>query len=276
MANYTAADVKALRERTGAGMLDCKKALESADGDIEKAIEVLREHGLKGVSKREDRSTENGLVTAKVDGNRAYLLELACETDFVAKSDRFISLADKVTEAIASIGAETVADALAAPLDGRTVGDAITDESAVIGEKLALTRLAKVSAETFAIYLHRTNPDLPPQVGVIVGYSGGDADTARGIAQHIAFADPSYLTREDVPAETVATERKIAEEASRNEGKPEQALPKIIEGRLTGFFKQVVLLDQPYALETKVSVQKVAADAGLSISGFARFRVGTL
>lgn len=276
MANYTAADVKALRERTGAGMLDCKKALEEAEGDVEKAIEVLRQHGLKGVSKREDRTTENGLVTAKVDGNRAYLIELACETDFVAKADRFIALADKVSDAIAAIGAETVEAALAAPLDGRTVAEVITDESAVIGEKLALTRIAKISADSFSIYLHRTNPDLPPQVGVVVGYNGGDSDTARSVAQHIAFADPSYLTREEVPEETVAKEREIAEEAARNEGKPEAALSKIIEGRVTGFYKQVVLLDQPYALDSKLSVQKVVDDAGIALTGFARFRVGAL
>lgn len=276
MANYTAADVKALRERTGAGMLDCKKALEEADGDVEKAIEVLRQHGLKGVSKREDRTTENGLVTAKIDGQKAYLIELSCETDFVAKAERFIELADKVAAAVASIGAETAEDALAAPLDGRTIAEVITDESAVIGEKLALTRVAKLAADDFSVYLHKTNPDLPPQVGVVLAYSGGDSDTARSIAQHIAFADPSFLTREEVPADTVAKEREIAEEAARNEGKPEAALPKIIEGRLTGFFKQVVLLDQPFALDSKVSIEKVAADAGIAIKGFARFRVGSI
>ncbi|HHW51339.1 MAG TPA: elongation factor Ts [Pseudoclavibacter sp.] len=276
MAKYTAADVKALRERTGAGMLDCKKALDGADGDIEKAIEILREHGLKGVSKREDRTTENGLVAAKVDGERAYLIELACETDFVAKAERFITLGDTVLDAVASFGAETVDAALAAPLDGRTVAEVITDESAVIGEKLALTRIAKVNGEKFAIYLHRTNPDLPPQVGVVIGYSGGDSDTARSLAQHIAFADPTYLTREDVPADLVDKEHQIAEEAARNEGKPEAALQKIVEGRVTGFYKQVVLLDQPYAHDSKVSVQKVLDDAQMSVSGFARFRVGSL
>ncbi len=275
MANYTVAEVKALRERTGAGMLDCKKALDEADGDIEKAIEILRTHGLKGVSKREDRTTENGLIAAKVDGKRAYLIELACETDFVAKAERFISLAETVVTAIAAVGAETLEDALAAPLDGRTVAEVITDESAIIGEKIVLTRLKKVSGETFTVYLHRTNPDLPPQVGVIIGYSGGDSDTARSVAQHIAFADPTYLTREEVPAELVAKETQIAEDTSRAEGKPEAALAKIIEGRMNGFYKQVVLLDQPFALDSKLSIRKVLDDASISVSGFARFKVGS-
>lgn len=275
MANYTVADVKALRERTGAGMLDCKKALEEADGDIEKAVEVLRVHGLKGVAKREDRTTENGLVAATVDGTKAYLLELACETDFVAKSPRFIELADRVVAAVASIGAGSASDALSAPLDGSTVGEVITSESAVIGEKLALTRLARVEAEKFSVYLHHTSPDLPPQVGVVVGYAGDDSETARSIAQHIAFADPTYLSRDDVPEDVVANETRIAEETARNEGKPERALPKIIEGRVNGFFKQVVLLDQEYVRDNKLTIKQVADAAGIEIQGYARFRVGT-
>lgn len=274
MANYTAADVKALRERTGSGMLDCKKALEEADGDLDKALEVLRVKGLKGVAKREGRTTSEGLVTGKAGEGRATLIELASETDFVAKSQKFIELADKVLEATVAAGADSLEAGLAAAVDGKTVADLITDESAVLGEKVELRRLASLTGEAFSIYLHKTSPDLPPQVGVLVAYTGSDADTARGVAQHISFADPSFLTRDEVPADQVENERRIAEETAKNEGKPEAALPKIVEGRLTGYFKQIVLLDQQYARDNKLSIAKVLDEAGLTVTGFARFRVG--
>ncbi|MCD7100879.1 translation elongation factor Ts [Pseudoclavibacter sp. 13-3] len=274
MANYTAADVKALRERTGSGMLDCKKALDEAEGDVEKAIELLRVKGLKGVAKREGRTTTNGLIAAKVDGRRAYLIELACETDFVAKNERFIELAEQVLTAIAEVGAADLTAALAAPVEGKNVEELITDTSAIIGEKVELRRLTQLEGEHFAVYLHRTNPDLPPQLGVIVSYDGDDSETAHSIAQHISFADPKYMTREEVPAEDVENERRIAEETSRNEGKPEKALPRIVEGRLNGFFKTIVLPDQDYARDHKLSIAQVLKDAGLTVNSFVRFRVG--
>jgi elongation factor Ts len=275
MANISIADIKALREQLGTGMVDTKKALEEADGDIEKATEILRLKGAKGNAKRADRSTSEGLVAAKENGNgTATMIELACETDFVAKGEKFIALADKVLDAAAAAGATTVEEALAAPAGSQTVAELIGDEAAILGEKVELRRIAVVNGEHFAIYLHKTSKDLPPQVGVVLGYAGDDAETARSIAQHISFANPTYLTREDVPADEVENERRIVEEISRNEGKPEAALPKIIEGRLGAYFKQVALLEQEYARDNKLVVGNVAKDAGITVTGFARFKVG--
>jgi len=274
MADFSLADLKTLRERLGTGMVDSKNALVEAGGDLEKATEILRLKGAKSNAKRSDRSTSEGLVAASENGSTTTLIELACETDFVAKSDKFVALGDKVIAAVAAAGATTVEEGLAAASGSETVADLIGNEAAILGEKIELRRLAVVSGEKFAVYLHRTNKDLPPQVGVVVGYSGDDADTARSVAQHISFADPQFLTSDEIPAETVENERRIVEEISRGEGKPEAALPKIIEGRVAAFFKQVSLLDQDYAKDNKLSVKKVLADAGLTVSGFARFKVG--
>ncbi|GAB3616838.1 translation elongation factor Ts [Okibacterium endophyticum] len=274
MANFSVADVKALREQLGTGMVDTKNALVEADGDIEKATEILRLKGAKGNAKRADRSTSEGLVAASQQPGSTTLIELACETDFVAKNERFVALADKVLEAVAAAGSTTVDAALAAPAGDKTVATLIDDEAAIIGEKVELRRVAVVTGDNVEVYLHRTSKDLPPQIGVAVGYSGADSETARAVAQHIAMFDPQYLTRDEVPAETVEKEREIVTEISRNEGKPEAALPKIVEGRLTAFFKQVALLEQDYARDSKVQVKKVLDDAGLTITGFARLKVG--
>lgn len=274
MANYTAADVKALRERSGAGMMDCKNALDEANGDGDKAMEVLRVKGLKGVNKREGRTTSNGLVVARVSGGTGYLIELACETDFVAKAEKFVSLADSIADAIVAAGAKTLDAALAADLGGKSVADAINDEAAIMGEKVELRRVASVEDAKVDAYLHRTSKDLPPQVGVLVAYSGAHDETAHDVAVHIAAFSPNHLTRDDVSAEVVATERRIAEETARNEGKPEAALTKIVEGRVTGFFKENVLLEQDFAKDNKLSVAKVLENAGLTVSAFVRFRVG--
>ena len=274
MASISLADVKALRERLGTGMVDTKNALVEAEGDMDKAVEILRMKGAKGNAKRADRSTSEGLVAAKEIGTTATLIELACETDFVAKGVKFGTLAEKVLDAVAAAGATSVEEGLAAPVGSQTVAELIDGEAAIIGEKFELRRVASVKGEKFAIYLHKTSKDLPPQVGVVVGYSGDDADTARSVAQHISFANPEYLTKEDVPADAVEAERRIVTEISKNEGKPEAALPKIVEGRIHAYFKQVALLEQDYAKDNKLSVSKVLADAGLTVSGFARFKVG--
>ena len=274
MANYTAADVKALRERSGAGMMDCKKALEEADGDLEKAMEVLRLKGLKGVTKREGRATSEGLVVSRVNGGKGLLVELACETDFVAKGEKFISLAEKVADAISDSGATTVEDALKAPMGGSTVEEEITNEAAILGEKVELRKVAAVEDEQIDAYMHRTSKDLPPQVGVLLAFSGGDASVAHDVAVHIAAFSPEYMSREDVPQEIVEKERAIAEETARNEGKPEQALAKIVEGRVTGFFKESVLLEQAFAKDPKQSVGQVLENAGVKVSSFVRVRVG--
>jgi len=274
MANYTAADVKALRERSGAGMMDCKNALDEANGDGEKAMEVLRVKGLKGVNKREGRTTSNGLVVARVNGGTGYLIELACETDFVAKAEKFVSLAESIADAVVAAGAKTLDAALTADLGGKSVADAINDEAAIMGEKVELRRVASVEDAKVDAYLHRTSKDLPPQVGVLVAYSGDSDETAHDVAVHIAAFSPNHLTRDDVDAEVVATERRIAEETARNEGKPEAALEKIVEGRVTGFFKENVLLEQDFAKDNKLSVAKVLENANLKVSAFVRFRVG--
>ncbi|NBW72862.1 MAG: elongation factor Ts [Microbacteriaceae bacterium] len=274
MANYTAQDVKTLRERSGAGMMDCKAALDEANGDLDKAMEVLRLKGLKGVTKREGRTTSNGIVVARVSGGTGYLLELACETDFVAKADKFVALGDMIADAIVAAGATTLEAALAAPAGGKTVADAITDEAAIMGEKVELRRLVVVSDDKVDAYLHRTSKDLPPQVGVLLAFKGSDVETAHDVAVHIAAFSPTYLTSADVPQDIIDTERRIATETARNEGKPEAALEKIVEGRVKGFFKENCLLDQDFAKDNKVSVAKVLEQHGLTVSAFARFRVG--
>ena len=275
MAAVSMAAVKELRERLGAGMLDSKNALVEADGDIEKAIEILRLKGLKGVAKREGREASEGLVGVRQTEGAATMIELVCETDFVAKNEKFVALSEKVLDAIAAAGAANVEQALAAPLDGKTVADVITDESAIIGERIELRKVSRVEAPATAVYLHRTSKDLPPQIGVIVGYEGSDDKAALSIAQHISFADPLYVSRDEVPEADVEKERQIVTEISRNEGKPEAALPKIVEGRLGAFFKQVVLNEQVHALDAdKREVAKVAEAAGISVKSFARSKVG--
>ena len=206
MANYTAADVKALREKSGAGMMDCKGALDEADGDIEKAFEILRLKGLKGVSKREGRTTSNGLIVSRVSGGKGTLIELACETDFVAKAENFVALSEQVADAIAAAGATDLDSALAADLGGKSVADSITDQAAILGEKVELRRVSVIEAAVVDAYLHRTSRDLPPQVGVLLGFEGSDSDTAHDIAVHIAAFSPQYLTRDEIPADVVAKE----------------------------------------------------------------------
>jgi len=274
MADFSLEDLKTLRERLGTGMVETKNALVEAGGDLEKATELLRLRGAKSNAKRSDRSTSEGLIAAQSAGSATIIIELACETDFVAKGDKFVALGEAVVAAVSAAGASTVEEGLAAAAGSATVADLISDEAAILGEKIELRRLAKLEGDSFEIYMHRTNKDLPPQVGVVVAYTGDDAETARGIAQHISFAAPSYLSREDVPAEDVENERRIVEEISRGEGKPDAALPKIVEGRLGAFFKQVSLLDQDYARDNKLSIAKVAEAAGITVTGFARFKVG--
>ena len=278
MANYTTADIKALREKTGAGMLDVKKALDEADGDVEKATEIIRVKGLKGIAKREGRSASAGLVAARVvdaaDGQVGVVVEINAETDFVAKNEKFLDFADQVLAAAVASGAET-AEALAeADVDGTTVKDLTDSMQAVIGEKIVVRRVGRLTAPKVELYLHRTSPDLPAQVAVLVGTDEEAAEVAHDIAMHIAAYSPLYVTREDVPVETVAKERAIAEETTRAEGKPEKAIAKIVEGRLGGFFKENCLVDQPYAKDPKATVGSVVEATGGTITGFVRFRVG--
>jgi elongation factor Ts len=274
MANFTAADVKRLRETTGAGMLDCKNALVENDGDFDKAVEYLRVKGLKGVTKREGRTASNGLVALELADGVGTLVEINCETDFVAKGGKFQDVAQQVLAQAVAIKAGDVETLLKSQLaGGRTVQELIDEANATIGEKIEIRRVARVEAAHVAGYLHRTSPDLPAQIGVLVGADGAN-DVAKDVAMHVAAMSPTYLDRDAVPADLVATERRIAEETAREEGKPEQALPKIIDGRVNGFFKENVLLEQSFAKDAKKSVAAVLKEAGVCVTGFARFRVG--
>ncbi len=275
MANYTAADIKALREQTGAGMMDVKKALDEAAGDRGKAVEILRVKGLKGVTKREGRTTSNGLVAAKAQDGYGTLVEVLCETDFVAKGEKFIALADQVLEQAIASKATSAEELLASTTpDGKTVQDLLDDANATIGEKIEIKRVARVEGANVSAYLHKTSPDLPAQIGVLVAIEGGDDQVRRDVAMHVAAFSPTVLTRDEVAAETVENERRIAEATAREEGKPEAALPKIVEGRVNGYFKDNVLLEQPFAKDAKKSVGKVLEEAGATAQSFARFRVG--
>lgn len=275
MANYTAADIKALREKTGAGMLDVKKALDEADGDQTKAAEILRVKGLKGVTKREGRTTSNGLVAAAAGDGVGTLVEVLCETDFVAKGEKFIELADTVLAQAVASKASSAEELLASTTeDGKTVQELLDEANATIGEKIEIKRVARLEADNVVSYLHKTSPDLPAQIGVLVALEGGDDQVGRDVAMHVAAFSPTVLSREDVPAETVDNERRLAEATAKEEGKPEAALPKIVEGRVNGYFKENVLLEQPFAKDPKKTVAKVAQEAGATITDFARFRVG--
>jgi elongation factor Ts len=275
MANYTAADVKKLREQTGAGMLDCKNALVESDGDFDKAVEYLRVKGQKGVAKRESRTASNGLVAAHVEDGFGTLVEINCETDFVAKGETFQALAQQVLDQAVRVKATDVESLLKSELpDGKTVQVLLDEGNAAIGEKIEVRRVVRIEAPHVASYLHRTNPDLPPQVGVLFA-TDGPTEVAREIAMHIAALPPRYLSVDDVPEDVVASERRVAEATAREEGKPEQALPRIIEGRVSGFFKENVLLEQKFARDQGKTVSKVLDEAGVKAKGFARFRVGS-
>ena len=275
MANYTAADIKALRESTGAGMMDVKRALDEADGDHVLATENLRIKGLKGITKREGRSATNGLVAAWAGNGVGTLVEVNCETDFVAKSAKFIALADQVIAQAVSVEATTAEELLASDMGGRTVQDMLDEANATMGEKIEVRRVGRLEASTVVSYLHKTSLDLPAQIGVLVATDGDDEVTARDIAMHIAAFSPLVLSRDEIDHETVQNERRVAEATAREEGKPEAALPRIIEGRVNGFFKENCLLEQPFAKDAKKTVAKVLEESGATCRAFVRFRVGS-
>jgi elongation factor Ts len=268
----TAADVKKLRDSTGAGMMDAKRALEEADGDFEKATEILRIKGAAKAAKRgAERTAGNGLVAAA----EAAMISLQCETDFVAKNEQFQQLAADIVAHAASTKPASIEELLGQTLaDGKTVAENIEAATVVIGEKLELGNLV-VFDGTVASYLHRRNPDLPPQIGVLVEFTGDNVEAARSAAMQIASYNPPYLAREDVPADVVDKERAIAEATAREEGKPEAALPKIVEGRVNGFFKEAVLLEQAFVRDNKKTVKAFLDEAGVTIKRFARFQTGS-
>jgi len=276
MANFTAADVKRLREQTGAGMMDCKNALAEADGDLEAAVELLRLKGAKDVNKRATRTAANGLVTAERDGTSAgVLVELNCETDFVAKTDVFQETAKLIARAATATKAGdrlTLLQAQARP--GTTVEQLIDEAGASLKEKLELGRYARFEGGYVDTYLHRSDAALPPTLGVLIELDSDNAEVAKDLAQQVAAMRPLYVTRDDVPADVVEKERRIAEQITRDEGKPEQAIPKIVEGRLGAYFKDVVLVEQAFVKEQKTTIKQVLAQHGLTVTAFARFQVG--
>ena len=278
MANYTAADVKALRDKTGAGMMDVKNALVEAEGDTAKAEEILRLKGLKVAAKRGDRTASNGLVLSHIGdadaGQFGLIVEVNAETDFVAKNEKFIAFAEGILEAAVNAGAKTNEEVLAAKHEDGTVTDAINNFTGIIGEKLGVGAVEYIEGENVEAYMHKTSTDLPPQVAVLVATDAAGAEIAHDVAVHIAALSPQYLTEDDIPEEVVENERRIATELTISEGKPEKAVPKIVEGRLQGFFKQVTLMDQGYARDPKQSVRQVVDAAGAKITDFKRVRVG--
>jgi elongation factor Ts len=276
MANFSAADVKRLREQTGAGMMDCKNALAEADGDLEQAVEILRLKGVKDAGKRAARTAGNGLITAELDGTTAgVMVELNCETDFVAKNEQFQELAAKIAKAalISKVG-DRLALLTTEVENGKTVEQLIEEASSSIKEKLELGRYARFEGGYVASYLHRSDRDLPPTLGVLVQLDKLSEDVAKDLAQQIAAMRPQYVTRDEVPADITEKERRIAEQITREEGKPEQAIPKIVEGRLGAFFKDVVLVEQAFVKEPKQSVAQILKADGVTVKGFARFQVG--
>ena len=275
MASYTAEDVKRLREATAADMLDCKKALDEADGDFQKAVDIIRVKGLKGVTKREGRTTSNGVVLAKTENNLGVMIELNCETDFVAKGERFVELANELVDHLAVAKSANLEEFLASTLaSGQTVQARIDEGNATLGEKIELRRIAVLEGSPVALYLHRTSPDLPPQVGVLVQLTADAPEAGKDVAQHIAAFSPQYVDRDSVPAEAIEAERRIAEDTARNEGKPEASISKIVEGRVTGFVKEVSLLEQAFAKDAKKTVKQILDEAKTTVSKFHRFRVG--
>ena len=276
MANFTAADVKRLREQTGAGMMDCKNALDEADGDIEAAIELLRLKGAKDVNKRATRTAANGLVVADLDGTQAgVLVELNCETDFVAKTDLFQQTAAEIAKtAISAKVSDRLALLAAEARPGTTVEQLIDEASASLKEKLELGRFARFEGGYVASYLHRSDAALPPTLGVLIQLDKDNAEVAKDLAQQVAAMRPLYTTRDEVPADVVEKERRIAEQITRDEGKPEQAIGKIVDGRLNAYFKDVVLTEQPFVKDQKTAIKQVLAQNGVAVTGFARFQVG--
>ncbi|QDH11029.1 elongation factor Ts [Nocardioides dongxiaopingii] len=266
---FTAADVKKLRELTGAGMMDCKKALDETDGDFDKAVELLR---IKGEAKAAKRGAEREASSGLVAHAPGVLVELKSETDFVAKNADFVAAAQRIADA-ASEAKPADAEALrSVSLGDQTVGEVVDGLAVSIGEKIELGQFAYFDGNVVA-YMHKRAADLPPAVGVLVQYEG-DAEAARAAAMQVAAMRPQYLTRDEVPADVVAKEREIAEATSREEGKPEQAIAKITEGRLNGFFKDVVLLEQASVTENKKTVKAVLDASGTTLTRFARFEVG--
>ncbi|GII30883.1 translation elongation factor Ts [Planotetraspora mira] len=275
MASVNMADVKRLRELTAAGMMDCKKALEESEGDFDKAVDLLRLKGAKDVGKREARTASNGLVAVKHEGDSlAALLELNCETDFVAKGERFQQLAADIVAHILATQPSDVPTLLESDLNGKTVKEHLDEANAALGEKIEIRRFSVLEGGFITSYMHKTDPQLPPAVGVLIQLDQENSAVGKDIAQHAAAMAPKYLSPAEVPADVVEKERSLFEQMTREEGKPEAAIAKIADGRLNGWFKDFTLLEQTFVKDNKKTVAKFAAEAGVKVLAFTRFKVG--
>jgi elongation factor Ts len=273
--DYSAADVKRLREQTGAGMLDCRNALVEAP-DYAAAVEILRVKGAKDVTKRAERTAANGLVTAALEGNsKGVLLEVNCETDFVAKTELFQQVAADIAKAaLASDAADRLAVLGLEVRPGQAAQELIEEAGASLKEKVEVGRFARFEGGYVTSYLHKSDPGLPPTLGVLIQLESGSGDVGQDIAHQVAAMRPRYVTRDDVPEDVIASERRIAEQMTREEGKPEAAIGKIVEGRVNAFLKDIVLVEQASVRDQKKPVKKLLAEHGARVLGFARFQIG--
>lgn len=264
--------VKELRERTGAGMMDCKKALEATGEDMDKAIDWLRENGIAKAAKKGDRVASEGLTKIYEEGNKAILLELNSETDFVAKNEQFLELLDKLAENILKSDVKTVEEASTITIDGETINDIIINATATIGEKISLRRfeiLTKNDDEQFVTYSH-----MGGRIGVVVVVKGDNEETSRQVAMHIAASNPQYLDETQIDPEVLKHEEEILRKEALNEGKPENIVDNMVKGRIQKFKKEICLLDQPFVIDPDLTVQKALENNGLVITSFARYEVG--
>lgn len=271
----TAAMVKELRERTGAGMMDCKKALAETDGDMEKAIEYLREKGLAAAAKKAGRIAAEGLVFAKVEaGNKkAALVEVNCETDFVAKTDEFKAFVEQIADAVLHNAPATVENLLQATVDGKTVNDLVTEKIAKIGENMSVRRfeLYETGDGLIESYIHGAG-----RIGVIVEVKGGAnaQETAKDIAMQVAASKPEFISRDQVPAETVEKEKEILKVQAMNEGKPAEIAEKMVAGRIEKFFKEICLIEQPFIKDPDLNVKKLLEQNQVQVVRFSRYEMG--
>lgn len=273
MAQITAALVKELRERTGAGMMDCKKALTAVEGDMDKAIDFLREKGLAAAAKKASRVAAEGVVASYVseDGKVGVIVEVNCETDFVAKTDNFKALVNAIAAHIAATNPADMDALMASEIEGKTISALVTESIAKIGENISVRRFARyeVPEGVVAAYIHGGG-----KIGVLVNMQGGSAELGKDVAMHIAAANPSYLNREQVPASELEHEKEVLSEQARNEGKPEKIIEKMVIGRIQKFYKEVCLLDQEFVKDPDQTIAKLLKANNAEVAEFARFQLG--
>ncbi len=272
MVKVTAKMVKELRDRTSAGMMDCKNALVKANGDIEKAVDILRENGAAKAAKKAGRTAAEGLANFAIDGNDAVLVEINSETDFVATNDKFVNFVNGATKALLAAKPADVKAALQAPMEGSTIGQKITDLTAVIGEKITLRRfdlLHKNDDEVFGAYKHNGG-----QIVALVTMKGGNEEAAKNIAMHVAAINPDYLNKDSVPAAELKRQKDVFTKETENEGKPAKIVPMIVKGRVNKYLSEICLVDQPYVKDDKQTVAQYAKSEGGEVVGYARYQVG--